>query len=148
MSNQAEKTVMSKLTAKVMAILKLDEAGKVEKFFKNEVKRLNDEIKTIEMNKKTAELEFEMSLKQLEDKIEDAEAAIQEAYENVKLEDINNNEAMNSFSRVYWVNIDRKESDLETLLDAKKNTIENYEKALKARNEKIEKRKAKIEKLA
>lgn len=148
MSNQVEKTVMGKLTAKVMAILKLDEAGKVEKFFKNEVKRLNDEIKTIEMNKKTAELEYEMKLRQLEDKIEDAEIAIQEAYENVKLENISNNEAMSSFSKTYWANIEKKESDLEYLLEEKKTTIEDYEEALKIRNEKIEKRKAKIEKLA
>ena len=140
--------VFSSLVTKIMAILKLDDAGKLDKFFKGEVKSLNNEIKTIEMNKQTAALEHEMKLSEIDSKIEDAEAAVEDAYTAVKVDDINNNDAMQHFSSRYWANIDGRESALENLKKDREGTVKSYEENLKLRNEKIEKRKARIAKIS
>ena len=144
MNNQEEKTVFSALIKEIMAILKLDDAGKLEKFFKNEVKLLKSDIKVIEMNKQTAALEYEMTLSEIDDKIESAEEALKDAYRAVKIEDINNNDAMKQFSSKYWANIDNKETNLESLKEERKAIVKNYEDHLEARNKKIAKREARI----
>ena len=144
MNNQEEKTVFSALIKEIMAILKLDDAGRLEKFFKNEVKSLKSEIKVIEMNKQTAALQYEMALSEIDDKIESAEEALKDAYRAVKIEDINNNDAMKQFSGKYWYNIDVKESNLEALKEERKAMVKNYEDNLEARNKKIAKREARI----
>ena len=144
MNNQEEKTVFSALIKEIMAILKLDDAGRLEKFFKNEVKLLKSEIKVIETNKQTAALQYDIALSEIDDKIEDAEEALKDAYRNVKIEDINNNDAMKQFSSKYWANIDNKESTLEALKEERKAIVKEYEDNLEARNKKIAKREARI----
>ena len=144
MNNQEEKTVFSALIKEIMAILKLDDAGRLEKFFKNEVKSLKSEIKVIENNKQTAALEYEMALSEIDDRIESTEEALKDAYRAVKIEDINNNDAMKQFSSKYWNNIDNKESNLESLKEERKAIVKNYEDHLEARNKKIAKREARI----
>ena len=144
MSNQEEKTVFSALIKEIMAILKLDDAGRLEKFFKNEVKLLKSEIKIIETNKQTSALQYDIALSEIDDKIEDAEEALKDAYRNVKIEDINNNDAMKEFSSKYWANIDNKENNLEALKEERKSIVKNYEDHLEARNKKIAKREARI----
>lgn len=145
MNNQEEKTVFSALIKDIMAILKLDDAGRLEKFFKNEVKLLKNDIKVIENNKQTAALQYEMALSEIDDKIESAEEALKDAYRDVKIEDINNNDAMKQFSSKYWYNIDNKESNLEALKEERKSIVKEYEEQLEARNKKIAKREARIE---
>ena len=144
MNNQEEKTVFSALIKEIMAILKLDDAGRLEKFFKNEVKLLKSEIKVIENNKQTAALEYEMALSEIDDRIESAEEALKDAYRAVKIEDINNNDAMKQFSSKYWNNIDKKEATLESLKEEREAIVKNYEDNLEARNKNIAKREARI----
>ena len=144
MNNQEEKTVFSALIKEIMAILKLDDAGRLEKFFKNEVKLLKSDIKVIENNKQTAALEYEMALSEIDDRIESAEEALKDAYRAVKIEDINNNDAMKQFSSKYWANIDNKENTLEALKEEREALVKNYEDHLEARNKKIAKREARI----
>ena len=144
MNNQQETTIFSALVKEIMAILKLDDAGRLEKFFKNEVKSLKSEIKTIETNKRTAEIQYENNLAEIDDRIEDAEEALKDAYRAVKIEDINNNDAMKQFSIKYWANIDNKEATLESLKKERKAIVENYEDQLELRNKKIAKREARI----
>ena len=144
MNNQQETTIFSALVKEIMAILKLDDAGRLEKFFKNEVKALKSEIKVIEMNKQTAALEYEIALSEIDDKIESAEEALKDAYRAVKIEDISNNDAMKQFSSKYWANIDVKESNLEALKKEREAIVKNYEDHLEARNKKIAKREARI----
>lgn len=144
MNNQEEKTVFSALIKEIMAILKLDDAGRLEKFFKNEVKLLKNDIKVIENNKQTAALQYEMALSEIDDKIESAEESLKDAYRAVKIEDINNNDAMKQFSSKYWYNIDNKESSLEALKEERKSIVKEYEEQLEARNKKIAKRESRI----
>lgn len=144
MNNQQETTVFSALVKEIMAILKLDDAGRLEKFFKNEVKSLKGDIKTIGMNKQTAALQYENELSEIADKIEDAEEALKDAYRAVKVEEINNNDTMKQFSIKYWNNIDKKEAALESLKKEREAIVKNYEEHLEIRNKKIAKREARI----
>lgn len=148
MSNKVEAAqganVFSALVTKIMAILKLDDAGKLSKFFEGEVKKIKNGIKAIELNKQTAALQYEMALSEIDDKIEGAEEALKDAYTAVKVEDIDNNDAMKQFSNKYWYNIDNKEATLEALKEERKAMVKNYEDQLELRNKKIAKQEARI----
>lgn len=136
--------VFSALVGKIMSILKLDDAGKLEKFFAGEVKTIKNGIKAIEMNKQTAALQHEMALSEIDSQIEDAEEALSDAYTAVTVEEINSNDAMKSFSEKYWKNIEAKEHKLQSLKDGRKAIIEAYDKTLEARNANIAKQEARI----
>ena len=136
--------VFSALVSKIMSILKLDDAGKLSKFFEGEVKSIKNGIKAIEMNKQTAALQHEMALSEIDSQIEDAEEALKDAYTAVTVDDINNNDAMKAFSPKYWGNIEAKEDRLQRLKDDRKARIEAYDKELEKRNEKITKQEARI----
>lgn len=136
--------IFSALVTKIMAILKLDDAGRLSKFFENEVKSIKNGIKAIEMNKQTAALQHEMTLSEIDSQIEDAEEALKDAYAAVTIEDISNNDAMKAFSSRYWANIDNKDYTLASLKENREAVIEAYEKQLKIRNEKIAKQEARI----
>ncbi len=136
--------VFSVLVSKIMSILKLDDAGKLEKFFAGEVKTIKNGIKAIEMNKQTAALQHEMALSEIDSQIEDAEEALADSYTAVTVEEINSNDAMKSFSSKYWDNIEAKERKLQSLKDDRKAKVEAYDKALEERNAKIAKQEARI----
>ena len=136
--------VFSALVGKIMSILKLDDAGKLSKFFEGEVKSIKNGIKAIEMNKQTAALQHEMALSGIDSQIEDAEEALKDAYTAVTVDDISNNDAMKAFSPKYWGNIEAKEDRLQRLKDDRKARIEAYDKELEKRNEKITKQEARI----
>ena len=145
---EKEEGFFSDLVAEVLKLLKMDDAGRVSKFFKKEVKRLKEEIKTFEMNKQTAEMEFERRLSKYDSQIEDAEEAVKEAYTKIQVEELTSNEAMENFSAKYWSNINDKEYLLESLVDARKRAVEQYEITVKERDEKIAKRVQRIEKIS
>ena len=136
--------VFSALVSRIMSILKLDDAGKLSKFFEGEVKSIKNGIKAIEMNKQTAALQHEMALSEIDSQIEDAEEALADSYTAVTVEEINSNDAMKSFSAKYWNNIEAKELKLQSLKDDRKARIETYDKALEARNNNIAKQEARI----
>lgn len=137
-------SVFGALVTKIMSILKLDDAGKLDKFFAGEIKAIKNGIKAIEMNKQTAALQYEMALSEIDSKIEDAEEALKDAYTAVTMDDINSNDAMKSFSVKYWRNIEDKEASLDALKLNRKRIVEDYEKALEERNTKIAKQEARI----
>ena len=145
---EKEEGFFSDLVAEVLKLLKMDDAGRVSKFFKKEVKRLREEIKTFEMNKQTAEMEFERRLSKYDSQIEDAEEAVKEAYTKIQVEELTSNEAMENFSAKYWSNINDKEYLLISLVDARKRAVEQYEITVKERDEKIAKRVQRIEKIS
>ena len=145
---EKEEGFFSDLVAEVLKLLKMDDAGRVSKFFKKEVKRLKEEIKTFEMNKQTAEMEFERLLSKYDSQIEDAEEAVKEAYTKIQVEELTSNEDMENFSAKYWSNINDKEYLLKSLVDARKRAVEQYEITVKERDEKIAKRVQRIEKIS
>ena len=148
MKNSVETAVVEfPLVKKIMAILKLDEAGKISKFFSGIVKDNKREIAKIEANIKANELEYETEMDQLEENLEDAKEAVDAAYQNVTLDDVKTNESMESYKSTYLSNIRRKEAAVDALEAKIKAKKENYDETLKANKEQIAKREALIAKL-
>ena len=141
---QKVEDVLTSLEQKIMAKLKLDDSGKLHRFFKGEVKRFKDEIDTIETNKQVEEVKQKQALSSIDNDIEDAEEALEEAYTDVNIEEIGSNEAMKNFSNKFWRNIEAKEQRLKELKEYRERVIESYERLLKERNEKIAKRQERI----
>lgn len=148
MKNSVETAVVEfPLVKKIMAILKLDEAGKISKFFSGIVKDEKRTIAKIEANIKANELEYETEMDQLEENLEDAKDAVEAAYQNVTLDDVKTNESMESFKVSYLANIRNKEAAVALLEEKIKANKENYDETLKANKEQIAKREALIAKL-
>ena len=147
-NNQAATTTATGLLGKIMKILKLDEAGKIGTFLEKEVKICNNEIKALGHNKSALEFNFNSAKDALTDKIEDAKEAVEAAYTNIKLSDIENNEAQASFREKFWANIVRKENNLAALEEELKDLTKSFEEAIKENKEQVDKYKARIAKLS
>jgi len=105
-----EVVVSNKLVAKIVKVLKMDDSSKIENFLSREVKSQQRAIDALEMNRSTATLQLKGDLSEIAEKIEDAEVAVEEAYEAVTIADVKSNESMTNFSPAYWANIQKKEA--------------------------------------
>ena len=99
----------------IMHILKLDDAGKIEKFFVRQTKEAAQSVSGIKTNMGIKKTQLEASIQKLEDKIEDAREAVKDAYTNVKVEDVATNADMESFSSKYWGKIRDAEDKVSKL---------------------------------
>ena len=99
----------------IMHILKLDDAGKIEKFFVRQTKEAAQNASGIRTNMGIKKTQLEASIQKLEDKIEDAREAVKDAYTNVKVEDVATNADMESFSSKYWGKIRDAEDKVSKL---------------------------------
>ena len=134
------------LVDRIVAFLKLNDAGRIQSFFDSETKNCKVQIKKLESNLKQQDLQNEIELEELERKIEDAETAVDDAYLNVDVEKIKTNADKDSFAKVYWSRIKSADSTLSHLkeqhvekLNHIKQTKEDIEKQITAYNIRIEK---------
>jgi predicted nucleic acid-binding Zn-ribbon protein len=130
-------TTKKSLKDRILAILKLDEAGKVGSFLEKQVKLINKSILVHQKNLEKFISNVKEEIEQLEEKLEDAKEALDEAYTAITLEDVHNNEAMNEFSSYYWDNIVSKENVIEKLNDQIKNCKEKIVKETESVNKAI-----------
>ena len=144
--NQAVKTLT--VLERIKAFFKLDDAGRVENFFKNEIKAMRLRIRAIEMNMKSDELKLEIDLATIDSSIEDAIQGIEDAYTAVKPEDVTNNEAMTKFSPKYWKAIESAEALVASLQKDREKIVQYYEDELKSNKAEIALLVARIAKLS
>lgn len=123
------------LVERIVAFLKLNDAGKIQSFFDSETKNCKVQIKKLESNLKQLDLQNEIELEELERKIEDAETAVDDAYLNVDVEKIKTNADKDAFAKTYWGKI--KSADA-TLTYLKEEHVEKL-KAIKEKKEEIAK---------
>lgn len=132
------------LVERILNILKLDDAGKVSKFFAKEKRECTRAIEKLEMNKKNMAANHKSNLQDYQDKLEDA----QEAYEDAKLlitpEDVTTNAAMTSFSDIYWSRIDDAASNVKSVEDSIEELKKHYKEALEDLDEQIGRYKSRI----
>jgi len=148
MSNQENKTVTASefgIVNKIRAFLKLDEAGRIEKFFQKEVQKAKNNIRDIKNNISALTNVFESAVQKLEDKIEDAKEAVAAAYQAITLENVSSNEVMAQFAERYWANIDSKERALKSIENQLKDLKEAHEKEIKEQNEQVAKWQSRID---
>ena len=133
---------------RIKAFFKLDDAGRVENFFKNEIKAMLLRIRAIEMNIKSNELKLEIELAAIDSAIEDAVQGIEDAYTAVKPEDVTNNESMTRFSPKYWKAIESAEALVLSLQKEREAIVQSYEEELKSNKAEIALLVARIAKLS
>lgn len=133
---------------RIKAFFKLDDAGRVENFFKSEIKAMLLKIRAIEMNMKSNELKLEIELATIDSTIEDALQGIEDAYTAVKPEDVTNNESMTKFSPKYWKAIEAAEALVVTLQKQREEIIKFYAEELKDNTTEVAMLKARIAKLS
>jgi len=134
------------LVERIVAFLKLNDAGKIQSFFDSETKNCKVQIKKLESNLKQLDLQNEIELEDLERRIEDAEGAVDDAYLNVDVEKIKTNADKDSFAKTYWGKIKSADSTLAYLKDMHveklkviKDTKEDIEKQIDTYNVRIDK---------
>lgn len=135
------------IVKRIMNILKLDEAGKISKFFESIVKDAKRAIAQLESNKKSLALQYEIDVDQHNEKIEDAEDVIEAAYDNVTLEDIKTNADIENFKLIYFAKVHKAEGNLENAKKALENYNEVYNKQVESINIQIAKYQARIDKI-
>lgn len=133
---------------RIKAFFKLDDAGRVENFFKNEIKAMRLKIRATEMNMKSDELKLEIDLATIDSTIEDAVQGIEDAYTAVKPEDVTNNESMTRFSPKYWKAIESAEALVVSLQKEREAMVQSYEEELKVNKAEIALLNARIAKLS
>ena len=133
---------------RIKAFFKLDDAGRVENFFKNEIKAMRLKIRATEMNMKSDELKLEIDLATIDSTIEDAIQGIEDAYTAVKPEDVTNNESMTRFSPKYWKAIESAEALVVSLQKEREAIVQSYEEELKLNKAEIALLNARIAKLS
>ena len=146
MKTSKETTTEFSIVKAVMAFLKLDDAGKVSKFFKGiiadaeyQIEVKQQLITAQQLQNKTEQLKFNRQ-------IEDAEMELENAYLNVEVEKIKNNSDITTYTSIYLTGISKAEANVKLLKDAKtenntnfKTNVEKVELEIKALQDRIEK---------
>lgn len=144
---QEKKEARLGIVDRIMKVLKLDDEGKIGKFFAKEIKKFEKAIRTLENNITAIVNVHQSALETLNDSLEDAKENVETAYQAVTIEDLANNDAMSSFSDKYWYKITQAETKVTRIEKQIKDAVEAHEKELKEINEQIDKYKARIARL-
>jgi len=131
----------------IMKVLKLDDAGKISKFFAAQVKDAKRAITQLEANSKAFTLQFDIDKDSLENALEDAEQVFEQAYENVTPEDVVNNEAITYYSDLYWNRIELARQKVENIKDKLKELRKFYDESIQQNDEQIAKYQERINKI-
>ena len=135
------------IVAKIMKVLKLDEEGKVGKFFAKEVKKCVTAIRDLKNNLTAMANVFASDLEKLNDRLEDAKDNVEAAYQAVTMDNVLNNETMDRFAGSYWSKVTSAEErvariEKEIVEAGKANEVE-----VKETNEQIAKYQTRIDRI-
>ncbi len=103
------------LARKISEFLKLGEDGKLDSFFSRVEKTLKKEISAHNKNLDILKFNYEQELDTLEDRLEDAKAALVNAYMKVEVAEIGNNAKEQAYMEVYLENIDNHEIKVQEI---------------------------------
>ena len=132
----------------IMKLLKLDDAGKISKFFNQEVKSAKEAIEGIELNIQAKELYRKQALSKSEKEIEDATAELEDAYQNVLPENVDTNAKMTAYSAQYWAGVKKAEEKLARLNKEAEEAAKRHEEDIKGEKEQIAKYQARIDRIS
>ena len=146
---KVENAVAPKLgiVAKIMKVLKLDEEGKVGKFFAKEIKKCETAIRDLKNNRSQYVNVYDSAAEKYQDRLDDANEQVESAYQAVTIEDIPNNESMETFASRYWAGVTRAEARVAAIEAEIKEAKEKHEKELKEVDEQISKYQNRIDRI-
>lgn len=147
MAQETQKVAGLAIVARIMKVLKLDEEGKIGKFFTKEIKKFETAIRHLNNNISALKNVYQAAVDKLNEKLEDAREAVENAYDAVTTEDLATNDAMSNFSDRYWAKVTRAEDAVNALVKQAEKDAEAHEKALKEIQDQITKYETRIAKL-
>ncbi len=136
------------ITQRVLAFLKLDDEGRINSFYLKQQAQLNKDIKNLNKNLGTLEDQHQENVETLQEKLDDAEVRVTEAYEGVTPNDVANNEKASDFSEVYWRRVESAEEVVANLIKSIENEKEAYAKRVESVKAQITERTRRLSKLA
>lgn len=140
MAKEASTPAKFSITRKIMEFLKLGDSGKLDSFFSRVEKALVGQIKAINKNIDTKEFVAEQKLDSLKDKLEDAQAELEDAYLGVTPEDVTTNGDQIKYMEKYLENIHIKRNAIKEIEEEIASVKENLESEITAMKEDIAQR--------
>jgi hypothetical protein len=110
------------IVRKIAELLKMGDQGKLDSFVSRVVKTLKREIAGLEKNLEVKKLSYNQEIEDLQDKLADAQEALENSYLQIDVDKIKTNEEQTAYVDVYLNNIDSKVqavSQIEKLIEAK-----------------------------
>lgn len=117
--------------------LGLTDDGKIEIFFTKQIKNLERTITTLNKNLENFKFNHEQTMETLREKLEDAQDALDAAYEDVSVEDISSNANAEAFAKLYWSRVDAAEQKVQNIEKEMEDNVKALENKTKETNEKI-----------
>ena len=127
-----EENVFGKLATKVCEILKIGDDGKINSFFTRQTSALNRNLVKAKRNVETIEIQHNDSIIDFEEKIKDAEDAIENALVDIDPKSLGNNADSDRFADKYWSKIDLLESKLEEIKEDYKESNKSWENRIES----------------
>lgn len=103
------------IVERIAKLLKLDEKGKLEKFFTRLTKQLKRDAESLKHNLAAINFEFSAKMQQLKDSLEDAIVAASDSLDNVPIEVLNSNQSMDEYFVTYLDNIKKAEQKVTSI---------------------------------
>lgn len=116
------------IVKKIAKLLKLDEEGKLAKFFAKIEKRFKRDLEGINHNIAAIKFEHERTMSGLQDKLEDAKVAVEESLLSVPLEALKDNNSMDQYAMTYLAKIKEAEDVVVSIENAIKEAEEKFVK--------------------
>lgn len=135
------------IVERIAKLLKLDEKGKLEKFFTRLTKQLKRDAESLKHNLAAINFEFSAKMQQLKDSLEDAIVAASDSLDNVPVEVLNSNQSMDEYFGTYLDNIKRAEQKVTSIEQKIARLTEDNQFQIKEIETKIEKITNLLEKL-
>lgn len=135
------------IVERIAKLLKLDEKGKLEKFFTRLTKQLKRDAESLKHNLAAINFEFSAKMQQLKDSLEDAIVAASDSLDNVPVEVLNSNQSMDEYFGTYLDNIKRADQKVTSIEQKIKKLTEDNQFQIKEIETKIEKITNLLEKL-
>jgi len=121
----------------ISAFLKLGNDGKLESFFTRVTKALGKEIAAHEKNLSNLKFNHDQAIDELNDSLEDAQVALNEAYMKVDMDQIGKNAEQSAFQEIYLDNLDNHELNVQAIEKRIESEKEAYSKAKSKIDEQI-----------
>jgi len=136
--NTEEKGLVMTLVSKIAAALKLGDEGKLQSFFTRMIRENNREITNLEQNMEAEKISYNHSKISLEDKLEDARQALEDAYMDVDISRISTNADQDAYKSIYLGKIERAERRIDEIETELEKLAEAYTEANKRRQKQID----------
>ena len=135
------------IVARILAFLNITDEGKIGHFINKQINTLKRDIEGLKRNIETLQFNHKIKLQDIDEKIEDATSAFEEAFLNVPIDKVNTNEKQTSFAEEFWKNISEKEEILRALEKQRRELEESFTKAVEDISKQIGVRENRLEKL-